>query len=355
MRWTICMVALALAIGSGARRLDAQVASSDRAKTVNAKQSLNLNLSRAVVLKENAIVFRADLVDLPPWALPGLSLTYPRDPGNAFDAALPDMGSSSSSREAYRLASALAVTTTAKPEPTTFQWKPALAQSFAFLMFEHGVRILREPSTRKQLPGKFWKDYCDSVLGLDGWRDGDPFYVNYVGHPMQGAVTGYIQIQNDPRGKKLEFNDPGYWVSRSKAMLWNAAYSVQFEIGPISEASIGNVGKAIDPRTGRSGAAAVDLVVTPTVGTAWLIGEDIVDRYVVRKLENSTNNRYLKSVYRGLLNPDRAFANMLAGKVPWHRDTRGAIWGRRVAVAPEGKPAPDDRVDSPSGALQGLN
>ena len=48
---TICMVVLALAIGSGARRLDAQVASSDRAKTVNAKQSLNLNLSRAVVLE----------------------------------------------------------------------------------------------------------------------------------------------------------------------------------------------------------------------------------------------------------------------------------------------------------------
>jgi hypothetical protein len=39
------MVVLALAIGSGAR-LDAQVASSDRAKTVNAKQSLNLNLNR---------------------------------------------------------------------------------------------------------------------------------------------------------------------------------------------------------------------------------------------------------------------------------------------------------------------
>ena len=136
---TICMVVLALAIGSGARRLDAQVASSDRAKTVNAKQSLKLNLNRAVFLKGNAIVFRAEPVWPAAFGLAGCFVTYPRDPGNAFDTPLPDMGSSSSSREAYRLASALAVTTTAKPEPTTFQWKPALAQSFAFLMFEHGV------------------------------------------------------------------------------------------------------------------------------------------------------------------------------------------------------------------------
>ena len=157
-------------------------------------------------------------------------------------------------------------------------------------------------------------------------------------------------------GKKLEFNDPGYWISRSKAMLWNAAYSVQFEIGPISEASIGNVGKAIDPRTGRSGAAAVDLVVTPTVGTAWLIGEDFVDRYVVRRLESNTNNRFLKSLYRGLLNPDRAFANMLAGNQFRGTGTRAVQSG--VVVWPlrrKGSQLRMTELDSPSGALQGLN
>jgi hypothetical protein len=265
----------------------------------------------------------------------------------AADATIDSAGHEQfSSNRAAGVTAALAVTPSEVLEASGFEWRPALEQSFAFLMFEHGARFLREPSTRKQLPGKFWKDYTDSVLGLDGWRDGDPFYVNYVGHPMQGAVTGYIQIQNDPKGKSLEFNDPGYWQSRTKAMLWNAAYSVQFEIGPISEASLGNVGKAIDPRTGRTGAAAVDLVVTPTAGTAWLIGEDMLDRYVVRKLESTTGNRFLKSLYRGLLNPDRAMANMLAGKVPWHRDTRGAIWHRRVAVVPENKSAPADRVGS---------
>lgn len=229
-----------------------------------------------------------------------------------------------------------------------FEWRPALQQSFAFLVFEHAVRIAREPSTRKELPGKFWKDYCDSVLGLDGWRDGDPFYVNYVGHPMQGAVAGYIQIQNDPRGKNLEFGDPGYARSRSLAMAWTAAYSIQFELGPISEASIGNVGRGIDPRTGRSGAGAVDLVVTPTLGAAWLVAEDMTDRYLIRRLENTTRNRFLKSVYRGLLNPDRAMANMLAGKVPWHRDTRGPIWTKPLE-RPSQKATKND-VHDPSGS-----
>ena len=222
-------------------------------------------------------------------------------------------------------------------------------------MFEHGVRILREPSTRKQLPGKFWKDYCDSVLGLDGWRDGDPFYVNYVGHPMQGAVTGYIQIQNDPRGKKLEFNDPGYWISRSKAMLWNAAYSVQFEIGPISEASLGNVGKAIDPRTGRSGAAAVDLVVTPTVGTAWLIGEDFVGPVCGAQIGKQYQQSISEEFVSRTAESGSSICEYAGGQssvAPGHARCHLVSSCGRCAGR---KPAPDDRVDSPSGALQGLN
>ena len=44
-----------------------------------------------------------------------------------------------------------------------------------------------------------------SVLNLHGWADGDPFYVNYVGHPMQGAVAGRIWLLHDPRYRKAEF------------------------------------------------------------------------------------------------------------------------------------------------------
>jgi hypothetical protein len=96
--------------------------------------------------------------------------------------------------------------------------------------------------------------------------------------------------------------------------------STQFELGPISEASIGNVG--YDSNTGMSKLGYVDLVVTPTIGTGFLIGEDIVDRYVLTKLEREIKNKYAKGTLRILLNPTRSFANVLRFKKPWYRDTR---------------------------------
>ena len=93
-----------------------------------------------------------------------------------------------------------------------------------------------------------------------GWSDGNHFFVNYVGHPLQGAVTGFILIHNDPKGKDLRFGrQRAYWVSRAKAMGYAAAYSLYWELGfPLSEAAIGNLGP-----DGRPGLAAVDLVITP--------------------------------------------------------------------------------------------
>ena len=75
------------------------------------------------------------------------------------------------------------------------------------------------------------------------WGDTDPFLVNYVGHPMQGSVTGFIWTQNHPVERRLEFSsNPSYWRSRLKAMGWSAIYSTQFELGAVSEASLGNLG-----------------------------------------------------------------------------------------------------------------
>jgi hypothetical protein len=138
---------------------------------------------------------------------------------------------------------------------------------------------------------------------------------------MQGAVASFIQIQNDPKGKQLDFgNNSEYWHSRLKAFAWSAAYSTQFEVGPISEASIGHVGKI--PGT----AGAVDLVITPTAGVGLSVLEDIVDRYIIRKMEGDTSSRVRKVLLRAMLNPNRAFANVLRWKVPWHRDTRPGVW-----------------------------
>lgn len=209
---------------------------------------------------------------------------------------------------------------TAKPK---FHWKPALWQSARFLLVMHAFRLATEPSTRAELKGKFWGDYWDSVLGTGGWGDGDPMMVNYVGHPMEGSVAGFIYLQNDDNGRNLDFNirSKAYWKSRLWASLWAGVFSLQFEMGPLSEASIGNVGKEPRPNGG-SYMASVDLVITPTIGMAWMLSEDILDKYAVRGVEKRTENRVARALARGFLNPSRAFANMMRGKAPWYRDNR---------------------------------
>src|SRR5262249_53585060 len=87
-------------------------------------------------------------------------------------------------------------------------WGPILKQSFAFLVFEHGFRLTNDRYARHLLFHKpFWEDYVDSLQHFDmgRWGDGDDFLVNYIGHPLEGAVTGDIFIQNDPRGRSERF------------------------------------------------------------------------------------------------------------------------------------------------------
>ncbi len=204
----------------------------------------------------------------------------------------------------------------------SFDWESAFRQSMIFLGIQHAFRLATEEGTRADLKGPFFKDYFRTLKSLRGWGDGDPFIVNYIGHPMMGSVTGFIQVQNDPKGVKEEVSlKRSYWRSRLKAFGFSFAYSTQFEIGLFSEASLGNIGmrpygKAKHPM------AYVDLVVTPVVGTGWLVGEDLIDRYLVQRLEDKISNRTARIVIRGFLNPTRSFANLMRGKWPWYRDNR---------------------------------
>jgi hypothetical protein len=209
-----------------------------------------------------------------------------------------------------------------RPHAAGFQWDPALRQSFQLLLIEHAFRLATEQGTRDELRGPFLRDWLASASNLRGWRDGDPAMVNYVGHPMQGAVTGFIQIQNSPGEKALTLAwTPQYRRSRLKAFLWSAVFEAQFELGPLSESSIGNVGRVPTPKSSHP-QSYVDLVITPAVGTAWLVGEDALDRYVVRRVEAHTSNRFWVGMSRSLLNPARSFANLMAWHKPWHRDDR---------------------------------
>jgi hypothetical protein len=92
------------------------------------------------------------------------------------------------------------------------------------------------------------------------------------------------------------------------------------EIGPISEAMIGAT-QAYFPQQG-----FVDHVITPSIGLGWIIAEDVVDTYIAKPLEGRIRNPYFKLLIRGGLNPSRSLANVLGGRVPWARDTRGGVF-----------------------------
>jgi len=202
-----------------------------------------------------------------------------------------------------------------------FHWKPALAQSMLFLSVQHGFRMT-QPKTARELGGPFFKDWFQSVKNMRGWRDGDSSFTNYVGHPLQGATTGRIFVNNSDRARKQEFGlSREYWNSRVKALLWSAFWSTQFELGPISEASLGNVGMTY--QNGYCTMAHVDLVVTPVVGTAVLIGEDAIDKYVLKNwLERGNSSKLKIRILRSFLTPSMSATNLIRLKVPWKRDER---------------------------------
>lgn len=205
-------------------------------------------------------------------------------------------------------------------EKTTFQWKSALVDASIVLGVEHGFRLAQDPLVREGLKGPFFQDYVNSVKSIHGWSDHDPFLVNYVGHPVQGAVVGFIEINNDPRYRGVEFGaSHRYWKSRFRAMAFTAAYSMQMEIGPISEASIGN------SQLHSTNVGVVDWVITPTLGTAWVVAEDLTDKYLIRRIEHHTQSVPLMAVARTFLNPARGFSNLMGRRAPWHRDDRPGI------------------------------
>jgi hypothetical protein len=208
----------------------------------------------------------------------------------------------------------LEVTDEVPKADTRFRWRDATEQALLFLAVQHGY-ALTQPKTRRELRGPFFKDYARSVRSLHGWGDGGKFFTNYVAHPMQGSLMGFVQVQNDPAGSRLRFGGSGdYWRSRMKALAWSAAWSTQFELGPLSQASLGNVGM-------HGKQTYVDLVMTPTAGLGLLLAEDALDRYVIERLERRNGSAYVRILCRMALNPTRTAANLLRFKKPWHRDS----------------------------------
>jgi hypothetical protein len=244
----------------------------------------------------------------------GESSSYPSAPTRG--AADPASGNGAANAASGGIAVA-----TPSQKDKGIDWRGVFAGSLAFLAVEHTFRIATEQGTRDAFHTPFFPGYFDSVQSLHGWADGDPFLVNYVGHPMQGAVSGFIWQHNDRAYRTVEFGkNSRYWKSKLRSAGFAYVYSLQFEIGPLSEASLGHI-QGLYPQQG-----FVDQVVTPTVGMGWTIAEDSIDRYVIRTIEAHTANPYLRLFARGVLNPSRSMANVLTGELPWHRDDRPGVF-----------------------------
>ncbi|WP_035354450.1 hypothetical protein [Edaphobacter aggregans] len=251
---------------------------------------------------------------------------------NAMRTRLP--ASKSNSNDAAELALAL-------DEPWRYEryhWSGLIAQSLFFSAIEASVRMASDDQIRRLVARKpFWHDYFASLrqFNMGRWNDGDNFLVNYVGHPMQGAVAAYIEIQNDPTGRQQQISAThDYWMSRFKGFLWSTAFSVQSELSPFGEAGIGNEGGWTYPinchrpcarwnaKTMKStnNTGWVDFIITPTVGMLWLMAEDTIDRYITGRIQGDRRSAAFPLILRGALNPSRTFANALRFKTPWYRD-----------------------------------
>ncbi len=198
------------------------------------------------------------------------------------------------------------------------RWGRTILELFYFNMVGHAVRMLQEP-VRKELAGPFLKDWFRSarpIFADPHWDDDGPFSINYIGHPMSGAAYGMIQRQNNGRARDAIVGSPEYWRNVPKAMGVAALASLQYEIGPLSEASLGNIG--LEPQK----QGYIDLVVTPLLGTAWMIGEDAFDRYVTRKLEKSIRNKVARAAIRIATDLPRTMANATSRRALWYRADR---------------------------------
>jgi len=221
-----------------------------------------------------------------------------------------------------------------------YHWGGLIAQSFFFNGIESAWRLASDDQIRYLLATKpFWHDYFASMkqFNMRRWNDGDNFLVNYIGHPLQGSVSSYIAIQNDPVGRKQEISATNaYWMSRFKGFLWATVYSTHSEISPLGEAGIGNEGgwtypinanchrpcptfkPGVNKYTNNTG--WVDFIITPTVGSLWVLAEDTIDRYISDRIQGDDRSRIFPKILRGSLNPSRTMANFVRLKKPWYRD-----------------------------------
>jgi len=232
---------------------------------------------------------------------------------------------------AYRLDPAV---TTAK-HSSGIHWESLVRQWWLYIAIEQAERIVKEPKTRSQLSGPFFRDWFDAVstYHFDNWNDGGKVITSYLGHPAQGAIVQAIFWQNNDRVKYSDqnFHNAAYRHGLLQAFAFAAVDAVLWKLGPLSESSVGNVGlpvhwwdrecKAIHiPCVKRTGVS--DMVMNEVGGTAMTVGFQWLDKHLQKRIEASVENRVVINATRILTNPTQSVANIVRFKTPWFRDNR---------------------------------
>ena len=223
-------------------------------------------------------------------------------------------------------------------------WRQLLITSAMFNAFQNAGNLYSGYWYRYETTTGSWFDrWYNSDLGWrwGQWSDGNPFLDDYVGHPMMGSISAYMWIQNDPKGMAVDFgNNWPYWRSRLASTVFSAAYSFEWKFGPFGEAGVGHNGDhTTDTVNGvlQNDTGDVELVTTPVGGLGWTIAEDVLDKYVVQRFEE-TPRRPVSLLLISFLTPARATANIFRFRPPWYRDGR-QVKARTFWSEP---PGPDD-------------
>lgn len=247
-------------------------------------------------------------------ALPGAAVTDPNQPNRVLTPQELDKACQSGEL---------------RGKPCRLRWWPALWEAFEATAVENSGNIALDSDTRNALTThNFWGAYVYSVeqYRFGQWSDDTTFIVHDIGHPMQGAAVYAIYAQNDPkqRGMLFRLNDRKYWEGKLKAMAFVTGYEIQWKLGPISEASIGNSGyntyytpRVIGRSTNETGFQ--DFFITPVYGLGWDVMEDMVDKYVMPHIWRKTHNKWILTALLPLT-PTRAGANFLRYKPAYYRD-----------------------------------
>ena len=223
-------------------------------------------------------------------------------------------------------------------------WGQLLISSSLFLAFDNMGNLYTGYYYRQETgTGKWWKLYEESVARYrwDHWSDDNPMLDVYVGHPIMGAITNGLWIQNDPKGAALEqSNTWPYWRSRLRATAFTTLYSMQWKVGPLGELGFGHSGSHYFPDHGvlTNETGDVELVTTPVGGLAWTLAEDYLDKHVLRRLEEKSRNPFFLLGIQ-FMNPARGTANILRFRPPWYRDSRVVKASSFFSDPGEGVPA----------------